>query len=484
MAGSHLSQWRWSALRPPAHLHLVGVAGVGMSALAQVLLAQGFKVTGSDRHLDAGQSLPVLHKLRRAGVTLLPQNGSAIHPTTSAVVVSTAIEPANPDLAAAHSSGRPVIHRATMLAHLSLTATTLAVAGTAGKTTVTGMIGWVLEQAGMDPTVVNGGAVLNWVNAENIGNVRLGRGAIWVLEADESDRSLLQFDPDWAVITNISKDHFEVDELQRLFHQFAAQVKRGVVGCLGESAAPAAALQPHLSAQGVAFDYRGVNFSVPLLGRHNAENALHCVLICERLGVPLPDISCALRKFRGIERRLERVGQAKDVVVFDDYAHSPAKIMAAWRAIAPYFRRVIAVWRPHGYGPLALMMKELTNAYASVAGQQDQVLILPVYYVGGTVKTTADARQLVARLRRRGVSAEALQGYDDLQQKLLARTRPGDAILFMGARDPFLSIFARRFLLELDDFLVQRTPRTGRISHKNKAAHQSPDHADQINQQR
>ncbi|NLB60336.1 MAG: UDP-N-acetylmuramate--alanine ligase, partial [Lentisphaerae bacterium] len=161
MAGSHLSQWRWSALRPPAHLHLVGVAGVGMSALAQVLLAQGFKVTGSDRHLDAGQSLPVLHKLRRAGVTLLPQNGSAIHPTTSAVVVSTAIEPANPDLAAAHSSGRPVIHRATMLAHLSLTATTLAVAGTAGKTTVTGMIGWALEQAGMDPTVVNGGAVLN-----------------------------------------------------------------------------------------------------------------------------------------------------------------------------------------------------------------------------------------------------------------------------------------------------------------------------------
>lgn len=457
-----------------ASYHVAGVAGVGMSALAQVLLAQGFSVTGSDRYLDRGQDLPVLDKLRRSGVQLVPQDGSGVRADTAGVIVSTAIEPDNPDVAAAGRLGVPVIHRAAMLARLARDKRTVAVTGTAGKTTVTGMIGWVLEQAGLDPMVVNGGAVLNWFDEKTIGNVRLGRGATWVLEVDESDRSLLQFDPDWAVITNVSKDHFELAEVKSLFRQFAAKVKREVVGCYGAAPYPPAGFEPRLSAEGISFEYRGVTFESPLLGRHNAENALQCVLLCERLGLALPEISRALKTFRGIQRRLEWIGQAGGVTVIDDYAHNPAKITAAWKALAPYFQRLIAVWRPHGFAPLALMLDELVRAFAALAGPRDRVLILPVYYAGGTAAATVDAPVLVERLTQAGVAAEAALNYEGLKQQLLAAARPGDALLFMGARDPFLPVFARRLLLDLDKLLADRVAGAGGVAHENQPADQAP----------
>ena len=466
-----------------ASYHVAGVAGVGMSALAQVLLARGFRVTGSDRYLDRGQDLPVLDKLRRAGVRLVPQDGSGVRADTAGVVVSTAIEPDNPDVAAAARRGVPVIHRAALLASLARPMRTVAVTGTAGKTTVTGMIGWVLEQAGLDPMVIAGGAVINWLDDRTVGNVRIGRGDLWVLEADESDRSLLQFAPDWAVITNVSKDHFELAEVERLFRQFAGQVKRGVVGCYGADPWPPAGFQPGLSAAGVSFDYRGVPFQAPLLGRHNAENALQCVLLCERLGRPLPEVSRALKTFRGIQRRLEWIGQVGGVAVIDDYAHNPAKITAAWKAVAPYFRRLIAVWRPHGYAPLALMLDDLVRALAAVAGPRDQVLILPVYYAGGTAAATVDAPVLVERLNRAGVAAAAAPDYEDLNRRLLTLARPGDAILFMGARDPFLPVFARRLPLNFEHFFADRVSGSGRVAHEDHAADEAPPHGDEVHHQ-
>lgn len=457
--GPDAPQRSWQRGNPKnASYHLVGVAGVGMSALAQVLLARGFSVTGSDRYHDSGQELTVLNKLRRAGVSLVSQDGAGVKPETAGVVVSTAIEPENPDVQAAGRQGIPIIHRAEMLSRLAHSFTTIAVTGTAGKTTVTGMLGWVLEQAGLDPMVVNGGSVLNWIDDNAIGNVRIGHGITWVLEADESDRSLMQFDPDWAVITNISKDHFELDEVESLFQQFSLKVRHGVVGCYGNPPFSMSGFHPRLSAQGCEFEYQGVTFKIPLLGRHNAENALHCVLMCERIGVSLPEVSRALTTFQGIQRRLEWVGQARGVTVIDDYAHNPAKIVAAWRAVAPYFKRLIAVWRPHGHAPLALMMEELTHAFAGLAGRDDRVLILPVYYAGGTVRTMVDSSRLVDQLIHAGVVTEAVDSYDALKDRLLSLAQTDDAVLFMGARDPFLPVFALRFVFELDNFLVDRVP--------------------------
>jgi len=431
--------------------HLVGIAGVGMNALAQVLLAQGCRVSGSDRYLDTGRSLDVLDKLRAAGATLMSQDGSGVTDGLTGLVISSAIEADNPDIAAARRKGVPILHRAECLALWANAKKSIAVTGTAGKTTVTGMIGWTLSELGVDPTVVNGGALLDWVGPRRIGNVRVGRSDVWVVEVDESDRSLLRFHPDWAVITNMSKDHFELSEVRHLFKAFAGQVDRGVVGCYGDDADGEIrnGFKPDLSAEGIRFIYRGVDFKLPLLGRHNAENALQSVMLCERLGHALPGISRALARFGGMQRRLEQVGTGRGVTVIDDYAHNPAKIAAAWDAVAPHYRRVLAVWRPHGFAPLALMLGELVQIFCARVRPSDRIYILPVYFVGGTTQRTVTSETLVKALRERGVCAELAANYGDLLAQLKAEAQAGDVALWMGARDPDIGVYARRFVTEL-----------------------------------
>ncbi|MFP4056510.1 MAG: UDP-N-acetylmuramate--L-alanine ligase [Candidatus Brocadiia bacterium] len=427
-------------------VHLVGVAGAGMSPLAQALLAAGRRVSGSDRYLDQGRQLEVLDKLRRAGVRLAAQDGSGVRPDTAAVVVSTAIEPDNPDLAAAARLGVPVVHRARMLARLLEGTECIAVTGTSGKTTVTGLMGHLLAQLGEEPTVVNGGIVRDWESERAVGNFRAGRSTRWVVEADESDRSLLHYRPQWAIVTNVSADHFALEETRELFRRFIARVQRGVVGPLADSDA-GRAFRPRLSARGARFVYRGQAFRVPLLGRHNAENALQAVLLCERLGHPLDAVAAALRSFGGIRRRLEVAGSANGVTVIDDYAHNPAKIRAAWQAVAPHYRRVLAVWRPHGFGPLAAMFDRLARLFAQVAAAGcPRLYLLPVYYAGGTATATVTSQALARRLADDGAPAELVPDADRLVARLCEEARPGDAVLSMGARDPDLPALARRIV--------------------------------------
>jgi len=425
--------------------HLVGVAGVGMNALAQALLACGWQVSGSDRYLDAGQEVDVLPKLRRAGVRLVPQDGSGVTPGTAAVVASTAIEADNPDLAAASRLGVQVVHRAAMLARLCEGKRLIAVTGTSGKTTVTGMVGFLLEQLGDDPTVVNGGAVVNWESDAAIGNVRVGRSDLWVVEADESDRSCLNFHPDWAILTNVSADHFPLDETRELFAAFVSQVKKGVVGIEGEPA-PWREIRPELSADGCRFDYKGQEFRVPLLGAHNAANALQAIVLCERLGHRLDAVAPALERFRGIRRRLEVAGTAGGVTVIDDYAHNPAKIRAAWQAVAPHYTRVLAAWRPHGFGPLAKMFDDLKALFIQMGRSCERLYLLPVYYAGGTATAAVTSDALAAELAAAGAPVELAADPDDLVRRVAARARPGDVVLSMGARDPGLPAMARRIV--------------------------------------
>lgn len=430
------------------HAHLVGVAGVGMNPLAQALLACGWEVSGSDRYLDTGQDVAVIPKLQRAGVRFFPQDGSGVRPDTQAVVASTAIEPDNPDLAAAARRGVPAVHRSVMLARLCEGKELIAVTGTSGKTTVTGMVGFLLEQLGGDPTVVNGGVVANWESDDAIGNVRIGRSNRWVIEADESDRSCLNFAPDWAIITNISPDHFSLDETRAVFAAFAAKVRKGLLGW-EQDAAPWRDASVVLSAQGCRFTYGGQEFWLPLLGRHNAENALQAIRLCEALGHPLDRIAAALGGFRGIRRRLDVAGAAAGVTVIDDYAHNPAKIAAAWEAVAPHYRSIIAIWRPHGFGPLAKMFDGLKDLFTHLGRRSKRLYLLPVYYAGGTASGTATSDALAAALAARGVPVELAPDYDALIARIVAEAEPGDVVLSMGARDPGLPALARRIVAAL-----------------------------------
>jgi UDP-N-acetylmuramate--alanine ligase len=432
----------------PVHYHLVGIAGVGMSALAQVLLAEGFKVSGSDRDNDKGKDLAVLGKLGAAGIRLVPQDGTGVVVGTSGVVVSTAIEADNPDVLAAQRLNVPLIHRAEMLASLLKGKECVAITGTSGKSTVTGMVGWILDRLGADPVVVNGAIVLNWCDAHAVGNVRLrkGEGAadgkrdLWVVEVDESDRSLLKFHPDWAAITNVSKDHFEIEETTDLFRQFSTQVGKGLVSCL-DSPGLLDGFRPELSGSGSSFVRGGVKFSVSLPGLHNAENALFAVALCERLGFSTEDVAGALDSFRGIHRRLETVGMECGVTVVDDYGHNPAKIEAAWRALAPHFSAVLAVWQPHGFGPLSMMLEEVAAVFSEVCGTSDRIYILPVYDAGGTADRTIRSEALVDILCSRGKRA-ALVDKKNLGSVISGEAQRGDVVLVMGARDPELPALA------------------------------------------
>ncbi len=435
--------------------HLVGAAGVGMNPLAQLLLAKGHIVSGSDRFLDQGESPLPLQLLQRQGLTLHRQDGSGITPGLDAIVVSTAIEDNNPDITAARRHNIPVMHRAELLAQLAAPHMLIGVTGTAGKTTVTGMTGWTLEQLGADPTVVNGGILLNWKTPDRIGNFRHGQSNCWVLELDESDRSLLRFNPEWAVITNVSQDHFKLDEVEEIFRRFTTQVRRGVI-----NQPPPLDFQPVPTEQGVRFRLKNVDFKLQTPGRHNAENARHCALLCEQLGYSLSDISAALEGFRGIERRLEYIGHAGGVNIYDDYAHNPVKIAAAWETLAHNHRRVVAVWRPHGYGPLRLMWEDLLTAFTRLAGATP-LFLLPVFFAGGTANQSVGSTEFVAALQKAGVHAQLAADYKALGSALRQTLRPGDALLFLGARDPELPRFARNFLTEFSSFATDGAPGAG-----------------------
>lgn len=417
-------------------IHFIGVGGVGMNGLAQLAAHSGAKVSGSDRGYDAKDLR--FQQLEACGIRFVPQDGSGIVGANTKVVYSTAIEDDNPDLVKARSQGCPLLHRSEFLKERVGKAPLIAVAGTAGKTTTTGLLGWIFEYLDLDPSVYNGAAVVNWRTASVPGNVRTG-GGIWIIEADESDKSFLQFHPNHAIITNISKDHYELNELHAMFNQFRKQT----AGTIIEYAPlPPPAGQPN------QFIYQNITFTVPLIGKHNLENAFAAIRLCAALQMDLKKVRDALATFQGIERRLEQVGSFNGISVLDDYAHNPAKMDAAIEAVKQTATQVHAYWRPHGFTPLYQCKDELAAVLAKhfPAGSGATIHILPVYYAGGTVNKLISSEEFVQQLQGCGTNAAFAENYAQLKQKLLQHAHPNDAILGMGARDPELPRFSRALL--------------------------------------
>ena len=402
-------------------VHFIGIGGVGMNGLAQLAAQSGYKVSGSDRAYDACSE--VFLSLEHAGVSIHPQDGSGIIEETDVVVFSTAIEFDNPDLQKTQSLGIPTLHRSLFLKELIGDDELIAVAGTAGKTTTTGMLGWIFHCLEYDPSVYNGAAVLNWKSIPALGNIRLGKSKCWIIEADESDKSFLHFHPTHTVITNISRDHYELDELHAMFNRLEAQTK------------------------GITVRGSGKRIPVPTLGKHDEENAACALELCLALGLDKDRVLDALSRFKGIERRLEIIGMVEGITVIDDYAHNPAKIGAALSAAAERYQTVHAYWRPHGYGPLAQNLDNFTETFSTHWKKNGgSVFILPVYYAGGTVTRSVESDDLVDRLNSAGVDARIVTTYSALKRELEKAAGAGDAILGMGARDPQLPVFARQLV--------------------------------------
>ena len=388
--------------------HLIGIGGVGMSALATALVRLGDEVTGADRTLGT----PNIRFLESLGVKVFPDDGSGVDAATGEVVVSTAIESDNPGLVRAAELGIPVVHRAKALAHALSGHRLVAVVGTCGKSTVTAMLGHVLAECGLDPFCVNGANVPGWEGA-----VRFGRGEYAVAEVDESDRSLVAFSPYAAIVTNASADHYSKEEMDQVFDDFVRNCPGPVVD--GRKCDPGEA-------------------ETTMPGRHNRQNAALALRMALALGCDEAKARAALLTFRGVERRLQRVGGN----VFDDYAHNPEKLRAMWTTLAEeYPGGICAVWRPHGYAPLRKMLDALVEMFTSTIRPQDRLLVLPVYDAGGTADRSINSDALVARLGGRAV---AVSDFEEAYSWCRAHSGDFAAFAVCGARDPGLAPFARR----------------------------------------
>ena len=420
-------------------IHLVGIGGVGMSALAQAYLDAGHAVSGADRSLRAGGSrTPVLDALAAEGVRLFPDDGSGIDGGTERLVASTAIEDTNPDLMAARARGIPVVHRAAALSELLSGRKLVAVAGTCGKSTVTAILGHLLVECGFDPLVVNGAQIVGWdAHGARVGSVRKGAGEYAVAEVDESDKSLTAFRPYAAIVTNASADHYSKEEMDAVFDAFIRDVPGPVIDGRDTSG------KRHFGR--FTQEVEAAIGTFPMPGAHNRANARLALAMACALGADPVQAAAALATFPGVERRLQRVGSIScgdhEVAVYDDYAHNPEKLHAMWTTLAEaYPRGVAAVWRPHGYGPLRKMLEPLAAAFRDVMRPQDALVLLPVYDAGGTADRSVNSDALAARL----ADASLVQNLEEAEAYLRARADAFGAIVTAGARDPGLPVLARR----------------------------------------
>jgi UDP-N-acetylmuramate--alanine ligase len=371
-------------------------------------------------------------------------------------------------MVAADRLGCARLSRAQVLASLfNDSALPIGVAGTSGKSTVTGMIGWILHATGRDPTVMNGAVMTNFVSPDRpFASALVGSGPAFVSEVDESDGSIALYAPKVAVLNNVSLDHKSLDELRRLFADFAAKAET-VIANAGdaEAAALIATLDPsklrtfaidtpadylagNLSPEpfAIAFDLvvdgerRRVRLSVP--GRHNVANALAAIGAAVAAGVPLGKATDAITGFTGLKRRFELVGEAGGVAVIDDFGHNPDKIAATLETLRAFPGRLLVLFQPHGYGPLKVMRRELVDSFVSHLAPED-ILVLPdPAYFGGTVTREVTSADIAGDIAAHGRDARHIADRAEAAATLLAEARSGDRIIVMGARDDTLSLVA------------------------------------------
>lgn len=454
-----------------------GVGGSGMMPLAMIVQAQGGRISGSDRALDQGRTPEKFDWLRAHGVALHPQDGSGVVSSDQVVVATGAVEDTVPDIGAARRVGAVIKTRPQLLSELfNAASTSIGVAGTSGKSTITGMVAWILDQAGRAPTVVNGAVMKNFASAaQPFASALVGGPELFVAEVDESDGSIARYDPTVAVVSNISLDHKSMEELRDLFGGFVGRAATAVLNLDNpETAALAQTLKPgkaitfalgeeeaDLSAHdlqplptGMTFELRvrgeaarAVTLTVP--GAHNVANALAALGAVRALGVGLDQAVAALETFSGIRRRLEVVGTQGGVTVIDDFAHNPDKIAATLKTLHAFDGRLLILFQPHGFGPLKLMQQEFVEGFAGLM-RQDDVLLMPepVYY-GGTTDRSVGSEDIAAGVRAAGRRAQALATRADCGDRIVDMARPGDRVVVMGARDDSLSTFAAELLARI-----------------------------------
>ena len=445
--------------------HFSGVGGAGMSPLARLMRARGHAVHGSDRAFDAGRNGEAADALRAAGVDLVPHDGRGVTGVIDRFVFSTAVEAETPEMRAARALGLTMVARPALLAELVDGGHPgVAVSGTSGKSTITGMLAWLARESGA-PVAVIGGAAL--VGEGGGGCLVTGPvdGAL-VAEADESDGTLSGYHPALGLIHNISRDHTELEALRKQFATFAGQCGRLFVnarcaeasaigrdvgatsyGIADGAAAPvsARALGPDRATGRLRWGGRDVRLEVPQPGLHNLENAGAAALVALELGIRAVDIEALLPRFPGVARRFETIGVTRTGIrVIDDFAHNGEKIRAALTTAQAGAPRVVAVFQPHGFGPARFLRGELRELIPSLLRPSDRFCYAEIYYAGGSVTRDLSSRDLAA-----DIGCAYAEDHAAVTRWVVGEARPGDTVLLMGARDPEWPRLARRVLAAL-----------------------------------
>ncbi len=439
-----------------AKLFFSGIAGSGLSALASFAADKGHAVAGSDRLFDRMPTHPFLRTMRAKGIAIAPQDGSGIDASFDCVVFSTAVEDDNPEAVKARAANIPVATRPRFLSDTISRYRAIAVAGTSGKSTTAGLLAYVMRGLGMQPNFLGGGRVKQFRDERNLGNAISGDSDLLVFEACESDGSIVDYAPCFSIFMNAELDHNPIADTVAMFAVLGEKTgealivnaddgnlarchfERAVTFSLEKDAHFRAESLAH-SPFSVAFRVRGVPFSLPLPGRHNAYNALACIALLATMGIRLSDIAAVMRDFAGVERRFDIHLRNGRFLVIDDYAHNPHKIAALMETVRDAGPRICYVFQPHGFGPTRFMRREYVDAFARHLRAGDSLMMLPIFYAGGTSVRDISSEDLCRDISASGKRAEALPN----RQALFERIGEWDKLVIFGARDESLADFSR-----------------------------------------
>ncbi len=439
-----------------AKIGFCAVAGSGMSALAQILKYQNNDIYGSDRSFDQGKEQKNKHALESIGIKIFPQDGSMLDKEFTTLYTSTAVEDTVPDIKRAKALGIPVKRRSDLLAEIfSSYPYNIAVGGTSGKSTVTAMIGYILDKADFKPLVINGALLKNYENKQGIPNIIFNEGTYCVIEADESDGSIEKYTPYISIVNNITLDHKSIDELKTLFGNFIKRAKgRAVINKDCANCEDLLHLIPNTTTfsinnptadfyasnitaipDGTTYTFNNKTYTLKLIGKFNVLNAMCAIACCSMLGIN-PQTACEiLQSFLGTKRRLEVLGTSNNITIIDDFAHNPDKVAASMSALKSYNGRVLVMFQPHGFAPMRLMGKEIMDSFIQYMSADDILLLPEIYFSGGSVTRDISSKDLVNYAKRHNIDARFFATRDELKQHLIEIATPNDRIVLMGARD-------------------------------------------------
>ena len=438
-----------------------------MSAIAQYCVWNKMTISGSDRSVNTKSTEVIQHKLTEIGCRIFPQDGSGIDTATGAIVLSSAIEDTNPDLKKARQYNIPVFHRSEVLAAIVNTKKTFAIAGTNGKSTVTGLIFHLLASVGKNPSLIGGGNLHELHAKGYIGNAYFGTSELLVIEADESDGSLVQYRPYISLFLNLSKDHKPETETLKLFTLLASQSENVWVNYHDDR------LRMDARVKTFGFDKRadyypdridqnqdsvrvcknGFWYEIPYPGHHMIQNLIACLSICSFLNCPESLLSQVTQSYKGLQRRFDVIPiKSSDIRVIDDYAHNPDKISATIQTVQNLSEKVFVLYQPHGFSPTKFLFKELVNVFIRLLRKNDELYLLPIYYAGGTIPQTISSKDLIHEIKKRSHTDACFAPSDrnNAIPPIVTRASVGDVVLSMGARDPSLPAFAQEIAIALE----------------------------------